>query len=79
MVFYLIILFDNQLNKHDLIMSSQSLGLCFLEGPQKIGIQTFNNFHLFLFQWKLKVIHFEMQWINMIYIEEGSWVLFGQI
>jgi hypothetical protein len=47
-------------------MKFQSLGLCFLDGPQKLGIQNFNNFHLFLFQQKLKTIHFEIQWIKLL-------------
>jgi len=43
-------------------MNFQSLGSWFLKGPQKLGIQFL---FLILFQWKLKVIYFGMQWINM--------------
>jgi hypothetical protein len=61
MVLYSIILINKLFILHNLVMNFQSLGSWLPKGPQKLGIGIYNNCHLFLFQWKFKVIYSSMQ------------------
>ncbi len=68
-------------------MNSQSLGLWFLKGSWKFKIKICSNFHIFLFEWKLKAIFWHAIEINMekdnqcIILKKenkGFRILFGQ-